>query len=402
MHTASLIRPRSFLRVALFAGAAIVVVNGCGASGTSSGETSSGSSSGGSSGTSSGTLPGDGGQNSNVNVTAEEACTRYVDAARIRYETCFPKTYVGVLNEGDRAVQLAFLKAKCLASISADGSNTKPADVATCANTLNAASCVDLYTGNAAQLELDRPWRCTIPRGTKPSGSPCSVSAQCKGFCKRSEYYMEEAVGKCGTCVDYVEDGAACERKDGAPPCVASSYCSDAGKCEKLPRFGVGESCTTFGLCAPDLFCSTVSKKCEPRVKAGGSCMDTVDCEPDYVCDHYTGDKCVPKATDGQPCQAMGTSGGFCASGHVCVGAGQNSVGTCKAYVNIEPGGACSPASGKRCRQSFCSGGNSGPGECPKLADKGQACSGFSGAQCKAPYTCLNEQCVEAAPPTCN
>lgn len=359
----------------------------CGASGVSSSSGSVGSDD-----TDGGSANPDGG---NASITAEEACTRYVEATRKRLEKCYPKAFSGSADvDGNGAVLDAYAKAKCLSLFSAEGSQTKPGDIASCADSYNALSCEAYYD---IRVNIANGTACPLPRGTKATGAACSIDAQCAGHCVRDDFAIENAISKCGTCQAYLQDGAACSSTSSTELCEPGFWCGPSKTCTKQPATqDVGGPCglTATTACRSSLYCNKTSNTCQARANTGGPCATSDECSPDDVCASPS-NTCVPRPSAGEPCQSSSGIGYICAAAFYCT---QDANRVCAARTQGDPGATCNASAGRTCKAGSCT----ADGHCPKLAKKGEACAGFTTFACESPLSCVNGTCVEAAPPVCN
>lgn len=197
-----------------------------------------------------------------------------------------------------------------------DGVAASPADLDTCANAYDDATCSELSGALIGQC---------IPKlkGSRPDGSPCATMMQCAGgWCELSG----TGGTTCGVCATLPGEGEVCTdgrcdfglacsnmtctrpvygglgdpcNVQGLAPCDPALACID-GAC--APRRGQGEACAFDSECGVGLECDDLSSTCQPPpppAPVGGACSGAVQCDSQGYCEQ---DVCQLKVADGGSC----------------------------------------------------------------------------------------------------
>ncbi|MEZ4220956.1 MAG: hypothetical protein R3B13_08505 [Polyangiaceae bacterium] len=309
-----------------------------------------------------------------VGVTLDAACAQMATAMCGVYQ-CIPSTSPFASD----SVCLERMKLTCATSVSLPGSGLVAADMAWMAASLEALSCVDVYTQPSLLTKIGMRLPVCGSAGTLANGQGCHGSQQCtSGYCT-------SAYNSCGVCTAKLVAGESCSQD---AQCL-SGACRHS-KCVTLQP--LGGPCTTYLDCAEDMYCE-VPGKCAAKLPAGGACGgDDAACASGLVCG----------ATDTCEAPTLGQVGASCSvlvklSCDVfhdvdCDLATQK----CVAAPPALPGEACGGSSGKHC----------GPGvscvaaTCVTDAQDSAACDDTKGPRCVPPASCQNGTC-SAVPSNC-
>jgi hypothetical protein len=205
---------------------------------------------------------------------------------------------------------------------------------------------------------------CAPLHGERAEGEPCAADAGDDGLvsdCAQGLYCLD---GTCtAPCVALTgrQQGQTCAAEGGEPfdDCAPGLFCSWAsGRCEPAP--GLGQACSG-GECADDLQCSWQTRTCVPAAGLGDTCYD-LPCAADLACDWET-DRCVARPGLGEPCRGTpcdldlycdwSSGSGVCrryaAEGESCWGT------PCEAELLCNEGNVCQspPGEGQPCLFGF-------------------------------------------------
>jgi len=272
-------------------------------------------------------------------LTAQEGCAREAQAICDALDHCAPP-WVQYLY-GDKTTCVSRLSGSCMDEQGAPGVSRLPAEMASCASAVTAASCADLLGGKY-------PTACQVKPGTVANGKACGTDWQCA-----DAYCAKPADSNCGVCAPRSTVNGNCAADDGCQPGMvcANKKCVVPGD--------VGAACDGNDPCRSNLYC-TPAGTCSAKLGAGAVCANIFSGE----CDIYQGFVCSNLITAGQCVQVTVKKGGeSCGGGTRTVCMGFN------------------PCSGSTAAQT---------GVCANPAGDGEACGDGAGAgrNCLPPATC--------------
>ncbi len=243
-----------------------------------------------------------------------DGCGKWAAAFCARLEEC--ASSLSTSRFGGAARCAPRLANGCRDALAAPGTGESDARLETCAADLSRVVCVEILARNLT-LFADHPWNglCgTTPKGKGDMGASCFDDAQCAaGWCKPKDG------SKCGTCTDFIGEGASCTSDiDCGPRLVCKkSLCAPVGI--------IGSSCDDGHPCALDLAC--VSKSCVETVSKEGSACDPTT----KPCDAARGLVCgASKSCEKSAPPAPLEDAAPCLSGGVCISPARCYAGTCK------------------------------------------------------------------------
>ena len=290
-------------------------------------------------------------------IIAGQACATFAAKACAKIQACEPAIFALF---GDSSGCPPFYQAQCQDMARAPQSGYTPSVVSACAAAIETVAC--------AELNINPP-ACQPHGGTIQLGGGCGVDWQCAtGRCSASP------AGECGTCVEQIAKGGACEGNG----CVGGLVCApDATGAETcLAPVPLGGTCFSPQVCPSNAYCkqaspSTTEGICSLLPSAGQAC-DSIS----QICDYFHGVECNPSTL---VCQNIG---GTAQPGAACGWiAGQF----------IECLGVCSPSGSGV--ESTCMAVDPAPSD-------GQACVA-SGPSCAIGLQCLGGVCTDPGPTTC-
>lgn len=190
-------------------------------------------------------------------VTVEAAPQELSTAVCDKLNSCTPASIAQIF--GDVATCKARSAISLKSTFTAPGTSVTSAQLGSCFDAIQSASCADLSNGNATLVACEF-------KGTLPNATACAVSPQCQsGYCSIS---------------------------------IESSSMNNCGKC--ATRVALGGDCVTTA-CETNLFCDNVSRKCVARPKAGEACTSTTWCAAGTTC---IGAKCSAPLGENADCSA--------------------------------------------------------------------------------------------------
>lgn len=347
------------------------------------------------------------------NVTATQACAKYMRAV------CERKNECGLASD-DCAKTIA----NCPDSLFSPGSTREPASTWQCAFALRQRSCLDVYMSTNPS--------CVTP-GTKQAGEPCFNASQCESLA------CTGSTTTCGACLRRVAKGAACSISNGTTcdrglTCEASSgtcielptktfddivstgrevgmacdmsrnlcatgaYCklTDGGAGVCTPRLAKDESCAISGSCIEGTYCAQETGTCRETPTVESRCGNDITtgnaiyCTDDAFCNNKNW-MCEALPVAGQPCAATQLSGGgiLCAPSAACDTAATPP--TCKALAG--PAEQCTEDAA--CQQGLvclCPDTSCADKICGVLRDIGENCT-TPGEICNAVSSCTDGVC---------
>jgi hypothetical protein len=272
-----------------------------------------------------------------------DACAAFAKATCAKRDACTTGTVKGttIIFGGPSQCEARELP-KCLATLTARGTNKTPALLSACTASLPQQSCPDYFDNILTTA-------CRPVAGTLANGAPCLSSWQCtSSFCSlphadvcgvcaaRPKAGDPCADSVCGTgllchmstllCETAVADGGACDKNN---PCTSGFAC-------------VGNGATAKGVCSAEG--RTAGTPCDPKSATLAGC----DKNAGLFCDATSMQcKAMASATDGQPCGKVAGVETECVAGALCAGASAIQPGTCKAPV--ADGVACNAVTGPPC-----------------------------------------------------
>jgi hypothetical protein len=270
-----------------------------------------------------------------------EACTAFVKATCAKRDSCSANMGTTIIF-GSATICEARELPKCLATLTARGTNKTPALLATCTASLPQQPCSE-YFDNVLTVA------CTPIAGTLLDGAVCLSSWQCKStFCSLPHGDV------CGVCAPRPKAGDSCTQNvcgTGLLCHMSTMTCTvtvaSGGACDKNHPCAAGFACvgntaTVQGACKREGI--TVGTACDPKSITVPGC----DKDAGLFCDPV-GLQCkaIATAMDGQPCGTVNGGQVLCKAGGLCVGATALQPGTCKAPV--ADGAACNDVSGPPC-----------------------------------------------------
>jgi hypothetical protein len=310
--------PKAFLAVAL------VAIGGCGS--TSSKST-------------------DGGSDSPIAPTIEQACSDIAQAECTKRMTC---------SGGDSVTRVFGTMENCIAremlsctnGLSAPQTGNSPVLVEACVAAFATYSCADFFNNNP-------PGSC-VATGLRATGAACAFSAQCA-----SAYCQGLKNSSCGTCEAPPAPGAPCDSSScwHDQTCVgATTMCAADGvlnaSCDANDPCGYGLTCV--GAVASTSTPGTCQAAVEATGTACGGTMSGCDGTSGLFCGGASGSKTCMAITyvgDGMPCGDLSsTSHAECIAGgcYTSTGsAGSGQTGTCKS--DTADGTACDTVLGPGC-----------------------------------------------------
>jgi hypothetical protein len=263
------------------------------------------------------------------NTSAQKACADDATSFCTQLHMC--AQFLFDTQYGDEHTCESSRTAGCLDALAAPGTGWTGDKREACVQARAALDCATFLDGKPP------PAACRIS-GQLATNQACLYGAQCgTGSCRIA------GGSSCGTCATPALTGAPCAASS---DCDGNLMCAGAGTCQ--PPVAASGTCDATNPCAQGLFCS--QSQCTAPGGLGATCA---------------------AANNGADCDYE--------QGLTCDGASSS----CKAYVVVQPGGACGSATPTVC---------AGQGTCyqslcvPPAAD-GTAC-GQSGSNCMPPDTC--------------
>ncbi|MBI5608128.1 MAG: hypothetical protein HY902_04550 [Deltaproteobacteria bacterium] len=259
---------------------------------------------------------------------------------------------------------------------------------------VQAGLCVAALTASCTNLvKVAAPMACDKTFvGALAAGATCAEHTQCSsGWCAKLDSNCD--IGKCTNALAL---GAKCTAN---VECGLGNECGNAGVC--APKFAaqVGAGCGPSS-CAAGLYCDDLSMICGAPKPAGGSCLNSGQCQKPNVCipDAASQDGvCGPPLALGAYCKPTFGTENTCAPGLACVSTDQLKPGTCMAIAPL--GAPCIATAQCGGWDAVCRGA-AGKKTCQTLPTKGQPCSApdyFAGEifSCLGEFECVSGVCAD-------
>jgi hypothetical protein len=318
-------------------------------------------------------------------MSERQACILYVRASCNRRNVCTG------LPKSERPCPET--EARCPDYLFSEGSMRTVAGLLACADEFEAFPCEKIVPGKVPAC---------VTTGTRGGGEPCVFGSQCQSLMCIGDP-KDPMYPSCKSCTTLVPSGSDCSAPETS--CPIGEICS-GGTCTPIPDMawmplvdalpGLGEPCTSDGLCAQGVACvdadSTTTGEdgmCVAPPAVGAPCARAPDapaalpfghfCAEGAFCDQD--DKCATLPAAGQLCGTpFGGSLGagsptLCAPGAVCIESNCQALGDIGATCSVaappcKEGLVCSPTA-LTCQQPALEGA---PCTADTLCDMGTSC----------------------------